>query len=121
MRAYMPRIKIFPFYLVAPDHFLAFRRCEVMPGVIIDRVSSKHRRLIDQAVSRWPRGIPSLSPNLLIILRQQKFESHLIRRLRSEGCNIDDELAKVPEDFRAHILLSAYSAELYAEVGDGVR
>jgi hypothetical protein len=79
-----------PFSVMGAEKLLGFVRCQVLPGVYVERMTDHQRSLIEKTVANLPIR-PSVSPNMMIRIEKDDYEAGLIARLRNEKHKIDDE------------------------------
>jgi hypothetical protein len=99
-----------PFYISAAEHFLAFERCSVLPGVWIQPITASQRKLTDHPGSKQHR--PNVATNYAIVIDEEKYVQALINRVRDEGHNdIVDPINQSGEaSSLSSMIVSQYSA-----------
>lgn len=82
-----------------PDNKLTIKRCEVIAGVRLERVSNNKLKKLKDASKRLGTTMP-FHPNYGIEIDSKKYQDFVVRNLVDEGHNPEDKLASLPEEFR---------------------
>ena len=100
----MLEIRLIPFYLEIPEHVLSFKRSELFPGVHLEILSQKNIAELKSMFESY-HWHPEHPMNIRIRIGTQKYESHLIQKLRSPEIGLSPKYLETLEDHREHLTL----------------
>lgn len=88
--------KVFPFYLEGAKSLLAFRRCNLLPGIVIRQCEMNNIGKFQDYLENMKPHRPLLSPNIVVTLDERMYYHHLLEKAHEPERRADGSKEKKP-------------------------